>query len=299
MSPTEGVLNIDKPGGMTSHDVVNRIRRLTGIRRVGHAGTLDPLATGVLLLCIGRTTRLVEYLVGHDKVYEVTVRLGQATNTYDAEGEVVAERPFTHLTTTQIEKTLDQFRGPIQQKPPIYSAIKKDGQPLYKLARAGVDVDVPARAVTIHTLEMIDVTLPEVRLRVSCSSGTYIRSLSHDLGEALDCGGHVTALQRTAVGDFAITTAVPLAYLTAQNWPEYVQAGDTAVAHLPRLDLTAAQTEALQNGQRPPRLADQTPAPLLRAYEPSGRFIGIVTAHEEYLKAQKIFHRTASEQIGK
>lgn len=290
MSPTEGILIIDKPGGITSHDVVNRIRRLTGIRRVGHAGTLDPLATGVLLLCVGHTTRLVEYLVGHDKVYEVTVRLGQATNTYDAEGKVVAERPFSHLTTTQIKQSLDQFRGPIQQKPPIYSAIKKDGQPLYKLARAGVDVDVPARAVTIHTLEILTITLPEVHLRVICSSGTYVRSLAHDLGEALGCGGHVTALRRTAVGDFAVTDAVPLDGLTAQNWPAYLLAGDTAVSHLPRLDLTAAQAEQLQNGQRPPRLPEQPLALLLRAYDPSGRFVGIVTAHEPYLQAQKIFH---------
>jgi tRNA pseudouridine55 synthase len=290
MFTVEGVLNIDKPGGMTSHDVVNRIRRLTGIRRIGHAGTLDPLATGVLLLCIGRTTRLVEYLVGHDKVYEVTVRLGQTTNTYDAEGEVVAERPFTQLTTTQIEQALAPFRGPSQQKPPIYSAIKKDGQPLYKLARAGVEVDVPAREVIIHTLELLDVALPELRLRVNCSSGTYIRSLAHDLGEALGCGGHVTALRRTAVGDFGVTDAVPLAELTAQNWPAYVLAGDTAVTHLPRLDLTADQTAALQNGQRPPRQAGQPQSRWLRAYDAAGQFVGIVTAHEEYLQARKIFH---------
>ncbi len=290
MSTTEGVLNIDKPGGLTSHDVVNRIRRLTGIRRIGHAGTLDPLATGVLLLCIGRTTRLVEYLVGHDKVYEVTVRLGQTTNTYDAEGEVVAERPFIHLTHNQIEQALTPFRGPIQQKPPIYSAIKKDGQPLYKLARAGVEVDVPAREVTIHTLELLDVALPELRLRVNCSSGTYIRSLAHDLGEALGCGGHVTALRRTAVGDFGVADAVPLAELTAQNWSEYVLAGDTAVTHLPRLDLSADQKTALQNGQRPPRQPGQPQSHLLRAYDAAGQFVGIVTAHEEYLQARKIFH---------
>ena len=290
MPTTEGLLTIDKPGGMTSHDVVNRIRRLMDIRRIGHAGTLDPLATGVLLLCIGRTTRLVEYLVGHDKVYEVTVRLGQTTNTYDAEGEVVLERPFTHLTIAQIEQALAPFRGPIQQKPPIYSAIKKDGQPLYKLARAGVEVDVPARKVTIHALDILNVALPEVRLRTACSSGTYIRSLAHDLGEALGCGGHVTALRRTAVGDFAVTDAVPLADLTALNWSEHILAGETAVAHLPRLDLTADQTAALQNGQRPPRQTDQPQSPLLRAYDAAGQFIGIVTAHAEYLQARKIFH---------
>jgi tRNA pseudouridine55 synthase len=289
MPATEGLLNIDKPVGMSSHDVVNRIRRLTGIRRVGHAGTLDPLATGVLLLCVGRATRLVEYLVGHDKVYEVVVRLGQTTNTYDAEGKVVVERPFTHLTIAQIEQALTPFRGPIQQKPPMYSAIKKDGKPLYKLARAGIEVDVPARDVTIHALEILEMDLPNVRLRVACSSGTYIRSLAHDLGEALGCGGHVIVLRRTFVGDFAVTDAVPLDALTTQNWDEYVMAGDTAVAYLPRLDLTVEQTEGLKNGQRPPRLAGQPAAPLLRAYDPAQQFIGIVTAHEEYLQARKIF----------
>lgn len=289
MPATEGLLNIDKPAGMSSHDVVNRIRRLTGIHRVGHAGTLDPLATGVLLLCVGRTTRLVEYLVGHDKVYEVVVRLGQTTNTYDAEGEVVLERPFTHLTSSQIEQALEPFRGPIQQKPPIYSAIKKDGQPLYKLARAGVEVDVPSRDVTIHALEILAIDLPDVRLRVACSSGTYIRSLAHDLGEALGCGGHVIDLRRTAVGDFAAAAAVPLDALTAENWGEYVLAGDTAVSHLPRLDLTHEQTERLKNGQRPPRLTSQPAAPLLRAYDPARHFVGVVTAYEEYLQARKIF----------
>lgn len=289
MSTTEGVLIIDKPAGLTSHDVVNQIRRLTGIRRVGHAGTLDPLATGVLLLCLGRTTRLVEYLVGHDKEYEVTIRLGQTTNTYDAEGEVVTERPFTHLTRTQIEQALAQFHGPILQKPPIYSAIKKDGRPLYKLARAGTEVDVPARTVTIYALEIRDIALPEIRLRVHCSSGTYVRSLAYDLGEALGCGGHVTALRRTAVGNFVAAHAIPLAELTVDNWQEHLLAGDTAVAHLPRLNLTDDQAAALQNGQHPLRQSTQPQALLLRAYDEANQFVGIVTAHEEYLQARKIF----------
>ncbi|MEJ2746347.1 MAG: tRNA pseudouridine(55) synthase TruB [Anaerolineae bacterium] len=289
MPAIEGVLSIDKPGGMTSHDVIQRVRRLTNIRRIGHAGTLDPLATGVLLLCVGRAARLVEYLVGQDKVYEATVRLGQTTNTYDAEGEVVAERPFSHITPGQIEQTLSQFRGPIQQRPPRYSAIKKDGQPLYKLARAGIDVEPPLREVTIYALEIEAVDLPEVRLRVSCSSGTYVRSLAHDLGQALGCGGHVTALRRVAVGDFAVETAVPLDQLTETNWQDYLLASDTAVAHLPRLNLSAAATTQLQNGQRPPRPDNQPPASLLRAYDPAGQFIGTITAHEEYLQARKIF----------
>ncbi|MCP4426576.1 MAG: tRNA pseudouridine(55) synthase TruB [Chloroflexi bacterium] len=285
----EGAINIDKPGGMTSHDVVNRIRRLTGVRRVGHAGTLDPLATGILLLGVGRATRLIEYLVGQRKTYEATIRLGQETDTYDADGEVAAERPFAHIASPQLQQALEPFRGPIQQRPPIYSAIKRDGQPLYKLARQGETVDIPLRDATIYELELLDFALPEARLRVTCSSGTYIRSLAHDLGRALGCGGHITALRRTAVGDFGLDTAVSLTDLTESNWHDWLRPSDTAVAHLPRLDITAAETDHLQHGRRPPRRPNLLPAPLTRAYDPDGRFIGIVAVNENYLQPRKIF----------
>ncbi len=290
MFPPEGIFNIDKPGGMTSHDVVNRIRRLTGIRRVGHAGTLDPLATGILLLGVGRATRLIEYLVGQPKTYEATLRLGQATDTYDAEGTVVEERPFIHITPSQFQQALEPFRGPIQQRPPMYSAIKRQGQPLYKLARQGVTVDVPPRAVTIYELEMLAWNAPFVRLRAAVSSGTYIRSLAHDLGQALDCGAHLTQLRRVSVGDFGLDTAVPLADLDESNWRMALLPSDTAVVHLPRLDVTAAEVQQLQRGQCPPRRPDQPIEPLTRAYAPDGRFIGIVTAHSDSLQARKIFY---------
>jgi tRNA pseudouridine55 synthase len=286
----EGLLNIDKPGGMTSHDVVDRLRRVSKVRRVGHAGTLDPLATGVLLVCVGRTTRLVEYLVGQSKTYVTTVRLGQTTNTYDAEGEVVQERPFTHITPTVIEQTLAQFRGTIQQIPPLYSAIKKDGQPLYKLARRGEIVEVPAREVTLYELELLSLALPDVELRVMCSSGTYIRSLAHDLGEALGCGGHVARLRRTAVGDFSIEDATPLADLTAENVAAKLLPGDTAVGHLPRLDLPSADITSLELGQFVACQPDQVPAELARVYGEAGRFVGIVTAVEGQWRPKKIFH---------
>ena len=289
MSTIEGVLNIDKPTGITSHDVVNRIRKLTSIRRVGHAGTLDPLATGVLLLCLGRATRLAEYLVGQRKSYEAVVRLGQVTDTYDAEGSVVAQRPFAQVTIVQAQDALNHFRGPIQQKPPIYSAIKKAGQPLYKLARAGAVVDAPLRDVIIYELELLAWTPPDVHLGVVCSSGTYIRSLAHDWGELLGCGGHLTALRRTAVGDFRLDTAVPLAQLTADNWQDALQASDAAVAHLPRLDLADVEAKQLQYGQRPPHCSNLPPASLARAYDPAGRFVGVIVVQENYLQARKIF----------
>ncbi len=289
MNDLGGVLCVDKPLGITSHDVVNRIRRLAGLRRVGHAGTLDPLATGVLLLCLGRATRLIEYMVGHDKLYETTVRLGQTTATYDAEGDVVAERPYTHLTLTQIQQALEPFRGEIQQQPPLYSAIKQGGQPLYKLARQGViDVARPFRPVTIHELSLLSWEPPYLSLRIGCSSGTYIRSLGHDLGEALGCGGHLTALRRLAVGEFGVETAVPLDDLTPDNITDYLLPPDTAVRHLPRLNLPETAAADMLQGKPVPQ-DGQPSTQLARAYGPDGHFLGVIAAEDGQWRARKMF----------
>ncbi|GIK58303.1 MAG: tRNA pseudouridine(55) synthase TruB [Chloroflexi bacterium] len=291
MSPSpEGILNMDKPTGITSHDVVNRVRRVAGLRRVGHAGTLDPLATGVLLLCLGRATRLVEYMMGQPKTYEVVIRLGQNTDTYDAEGEVVAERPC-HITPYDLTTALAQFRGPIQQTPPLYSAIKKDGQPLYKLARQGKEVEIEARAVTIYQLEQLAFNLPLLTLRVVCSSGTYIRSLAHDLGEALGCGGHVAALRRTAVGHFTLDTAVPLGTLTPENLATHTLPLDTTVSHLPAVNFSEIEATRLWQGQFVRHQPHQSLANLARAYTSDGQFMGIVilSATNEW-QPHKMFH---------
>lgn len=290
MPPPEGILNIDKPGGLTSHDVVNRVRRVAGLRRVGHAGTLDPLATGVLLVCLGRAARLVEYLVGQPKTYEVVIHLGQDTDTYDADGVVVAERPC-HFTPHNLTTALAQFRGPIQQIPPLYSAIKKDGQPLYKLARQGKEVEIEARAVTIYELEQLAFDLPLLTLRVVCSSGTYIRSLAHDLGEALGCGGHVAALRRTAVGEFTLDTAVPLDALTPENLNTHMLPLDTAVDHLPPVTFTETETARLWQGQTVPWQPIHPQVKLARAYTPENLFIGIVQLQEtQEWQPHKMFH---------
>lgn len=289
-SSLEGILNIDKPGGLTSHDVINQVRRVAGLRRVGHAGTLDPLATGVLLVCLGRAARLVEYLVGQPKTYETVIRLGQSTNTYDADGEVMVERPCT-FTQDDLTQALAQFRGPIQQIPPLYSAIKKDGQPLYKLARQGVQVEVDAREVTIYELEQLAFDPPLLTLRVVCSSGTYIRSLAHDLGELLGCGGHVTALRRTAVGAFSSDTAVPLAHLTSENLSTWLQPLDTAVSHLPSVHFGEMDAARLQQGQTVAWQTPQSQASPARAYGPDGMFIGILTlAATNEWQPHKMFH---------
>ncbi len=287
ITPT-GVLNIDKPPGITSHDVVHRVRRLSGARRVGHAGTLDPLATGVLLLAVGRTTRLIEYLVGQQKMYLATVKLGQETNTFDAEGEVVAERPYRHITAAHLQDALPQFQGRIQQRPPLYSAIKQNGQPLYKLARQGKTPHIPTREVIIHQLELLDFEPPRANLRVVCGSGTYIRSLAHDLGRALGCGGHITALRRAAVGDFSVAQAVPLADLTAENWQAHLMPMTTAVAHLPRLDLNQTDATDLRHGRAIPAQTTQPSEELAAAFDPAGVFIGVVTRRPNGWRARKI-----------
>jgi tRNA pseudouridine55 synthase len=285
----EGVLAIDKPMGMTSHDVVGRVRRVGGLRRVGHAGTLDPLATGVLLVCLGRATRLVEYLVGRPKTYAARVRLGQTTDSYDADGVVVAERPLT-FTSDDLYAALALFRGDIQQQPPMFSAVKQQGQPLYKLARKGIEVERPLRPVTIYDLTLLNWQSPFLELRITCSSGTYIRTLAHDLGEQLGCGGHIVALRRTAVGAFTLDNACPLAELTLENLPQRLLPSETAVAHLPRLVLPMTEAVRLTQGQRLIRQPEQPDAPLVQVYDEQGGFIGVAQAKDDIWQPQKIMH---------
>lgn len=216
LSLVEGGLLIDKPAGLTSHDVVARVRRALMIRRVGHTGTLDPMATGLLVVLLGRATRLSQFLTGCDKEYLADVQLGVATDTYDSHGKPTSplSRSSETLPIAEIESALEQFRGVIDQVPPMYSAKKREGVPLYRLARKGVEVERPAARVTVHELEPQQVeTRPAgqlLKLRVRCSSGTYIRSLAHELGMKLGCGGHLVSLRRTAVGNFHVSAASTL-----------------------------------------------------------------------------------------
>jgi len=248
-----GVLNIDKPAGLSSHDVVNRVRRITGQRRIGHTGTLDPAATGVLVLCLGLATRLAEYVTEARKVYRASVRLGTRTSTWDSEGDVVAKVDATHITLPEVESALAAFVGAIQQVPPMYSAVKRQGQPLYKLARRGLDVERQPRAVTVYELTVEDWRSPELVLRVSCSKGTYIRALAHDLGVALGVGAHLAALRRLAVGAFTVERAVSLDTLAAEAdaraWEQYLQPSRDAVAHLPSVTVDEANVARLRLGQ--------------------------------------------------
>ncbi len=196
----EGILPVDKPQGCTSHDVVARLRRLTGVRKIGHAGTLDPMATGVLLLCLGRATRVVSYLTDAEKEYRFRVRLGVSTDTYDAEGQVVARSDAIPTDAETIRRAVAQFEGEIDQIPPMFSALKVGGRRLYDLARQGEVVERTARRVRIRLIEVERLSEADLDLRAVCSKGTYVRSLAQDLGQALGCGGHVTVLRRTRVG---------------------------------------------------------------------------------------------------
>jgi tRNA pseudouridine55 synthase len=257
-----GLLVVDKPGLdpsnpsarlWTSHDVVARVRRLSGQRRIGHTGTLDPLASGLLILCLGQATRLVEYYQGQAKSYRALVALGAATDTYDAAGQVTEEAEVPLLRADQVEAALSHFRGDIMQKPPIYSALKQEGEALYAKARRGEEVTVVARPVTIYDLTLVAQTSSMLTLDVTCSAGTYIRSLAYDLGRALGTVGHLAALRRTSAGGFTLDDAHSLAAIEAA-----AEAGSFATLLLPlgfRLGLPClmlddASALRLSQGQR-------------------------------------------------
>ena len=292
--PPSGILNIDKPQGWTSHDVVARVRRLTGIRRVGHAGTLDPLATGVLLVCVGKATRVVEYLQQGKKVYETTIRLGEATDTYDADGQVIATATVPDFTLEELDRALNAFRGDILQVPPMYSAIKQKGQPLYKLARQGKTVERPPRPVTIYDITILQWHKPDLTLRITTSPGAYIRSIAHDLGQALGVGGHIRQLRRVASGAFRVEDAITLEDLEAAgpDWPRYLHGLRGALSMLPPIILTPQQAQRFLHGQRipldPP--PDLPPQQDLRVLAPGEKLLGIGQLQGQLLIPKKVLH---------
>jgi tRNA pseudouridine55 synthase len=284
----DALFNVNKPRGPTSHDVVARLRRASGERHIGHAGTLDPLAEGVLIVAAGKATRLVEYLMDAGKVYEAEVSFGVTTETYDAEGRVVAERPVTALTAQDVEEALAQFRGTIEQRPPPHSAVSVGGQRLYHLARQGKPVVAPPRQVTISRLELTSWERPRAVLMVACSKGTYVRSLAHDLGQALGSGAHLSRLVRQQVGPFHIAGATPLADLEERlrqgHWQDAALPLDAAIAHLHLVRLDDKAAGDLRHGKAvaasPPGPAMASPLPasgtLGRAYAPDGRLLAVV-----------------------
>jgi tRNA pseudouridine55 synthase len=305
-----GLLIIDKPQGMTSHDVVARTRRLLREKRIGHAGTLDPLATGVLVLCIGQATRLSEYLLGEDKAYEGGIKLGEQTNTDDTEGEVMATRPVPAMGDEDLRRLEQQFSGEIAQVPPQFSAIKKDGQRAYALARKGETVALNARQVTIYEMHLSvgtqnggqeNVLRSALCVSVRCSAGTYIRSLARDIGEALGCGGHLVSLRRTQAGAFTLRDAVTLEQVEQAAKEGRAEAlllpMDRAVADWPAVQLDDEQTRKLLNGQKltlttfPPALS-QGEIELVRTCDARGNFIAISRWDGKMLSPVKVFDAT-------
>jgi len=213
----DGAILVDKPAGLTSHDVVDAIRRQFGIKKVGHCGTLDPNATGLLIIVLGRGTKLSERLMGDDKVYEGTVKFGEATDSHDADGELTGSLPVMPMTLEQLNEEAATFIGDQMQVPPMVSAIKKNGVPLYKLARQGLEVEREPRLIHIYNFRFTEYAEPLGKFRVACTKGTYIRSLAHDLGQKLGCGAHLTALRRCASGKFEVADALPLKALLQLN----------------------------------------------------------------------------------
>lgn len=281
-----GVIIIDKPQGWTSMDVCAKLRGIFHEKRVGHAGTLDPMATGVLPVFLGRATRAVEFAAEGAKEYHAVLRLGTVTDTQDVTGTVLETRPV-QVTAAEIKAVLPRFRGAIEQIPPMYSAIKVDGKKLYDLARKGREVERKPRPVTIHTLELGEqLSDTDFRLRVECSKGTYIRTLCHDIGQALGCGATMAELRRTCAAGYTLEQAVTLEQVQAAEDPaELLAAVDSCFAHLPARTLTAAQTKCVRNGAAFTFREEGE----WRVYDPDGEFLAVCRTEEGKLVTVKSF----------
>ncbi len=281
-----GIVIIDKPQGWTSQDVTARLRRVFNTRRIGHGGTLDPMATGVLPVFVGRATRGVEFFEQADKTYETVLRPGLTTDTEDIWGNVLSERE-AFVSGSQLEEALKQFRGEIRQVPPMYSAIKVNGQKLCDLARKGKEVERKPRPVTIHELTLLSMEADGIHLRVRCSKGTYIRTLCKDIGQALGCGGCMAALRRTQAGEYTAAQAVPLeVLLNAQDPEKYLLSLDSMFIRYPAVTLTANQETRCRNGNA---FSVTHPQGTYRAYSQSGEFLMLAKVEDGIMYTVKSF----------
>ncbi|WP_375496078.1 tRNA pseudouridine(55) synthase TruB [uncultured Nostoc sp.] len=287
----QGFLNLNKPSDWTSHDCVARVRKLLRLKRVGHAGTLDPAATGVLPIALGKATRLLQYLPGN-KAYKATIRLGVRTTTDDLEGEIITSQPCAGLSLAEVKTALSQFEGKIEQIPPSYSAIQVDGKRLYDLARKGEIVEVPVRTVEVFHIEILDWRegdFPELDVAIACGSGTYIRAIARDLGAILKIGGTLAALIRTQSSGFDLTDSLTLTDLETK-----LQGGtfqpllpDTALQHLLSVNLPVTSAQKWCQGQRVSLNSDVTG--IVRVYEEETRFLGVGQLQDEVLIPQMVF----------
>ena len=275
-----GILLLDKPFGSSSNAALQKVRYLFDAKKAGHTGSLDPLATGVLPICFGEASKVTAYLLESDKRYTCTAQLGVTTTTGDKEGEILQTRDITPFDQAAIENILETFRGEIKQIPPMYSALKHNGQPLYKLARQGIDIKRKARDVTIHELKLIKFDKETLTLDIHCSKGTYIRTLAQDIGEALSCGAHLSMLRRTHVSPFnceKLYSIEEIETLSKQNGLlDILLPIDSALPNLPHITLNNAQANQIKNGLKVNIEKDElAKAPLIRLYLENGEFIGI------------------------
>lgn len=275
-----GVLVVDKPVGMTSHDVVQAIRNGTGLRRAGHTGTLDPRASGVLVILVGPAVRLSEYVSASDKRYQAIIRMGGSTDTFDAEGKVTNTESPLNVTEAQFEEALKTFVGQIEQTPPPYSAVKVQGRKAYELARKGEEVDLAPRIITVHHLEVLEWAPPEVVIDVHCSSGTYVRSLANDLGVKLGCGAYLVGLRRTKSGRFSLRDATPLRKLQeafqAGSWYQYLIPAAEALGDWPSIELNPDEVEDVRHGHRVKAKEGETAEPKVRGVSTQGELVALM-----------------------
>jgi tRNA pseudouridine55 synthase len=295
-----GILVIDKAKGMTSHDVVACVRKISAQRKAGHAGTLDPLATGVLLVCLGQATRVSEYLMNHDKTYLASIRLGVSTDTYDTEGQITGQCEAGHITRAQVERELGRMVGTLEQLPPMYSAVKHQGKPLYRLARRGVTIARKPRRVKIVRLEMVGWYPPDMQVEIKCSKGTYVRSLAHDLGQHLECGAHLAGLVRIASGPFDIQQANTLEQVErafAQGTGgQLLLPLDAALEEFPAVTLDQVAERSISFGQRI-RLSHEPRTDMVRAYAADGRLVALLRGHGDGLwQPHKVFIQPTSNE---
>ena len=291
-----GVLVVDKPVGMTSHQVVQIIRRGTGIRRAGHTGTLDPRASGVLVVLIGPSVRLSEWVSASDKRYMATIRLGASTDTYDAEGRTTTTAPWEEITEEEFEQILQKFVGEIEQVPPPYSAVRVKGKRAYDLARQGKEVELKPRKIKVYSLELLEWAPPEVVVDVHCSSGTYVRSLAHDIGKELGCGAHLVGLRRTQSGRFTLRDAVPLRRLEEAfrkgEWYRYLLPAADALSEWPMIELDPDEVELVRHGHRiKPKGLELSDGDMVRALTEQGDLVAVMIyiAETDELQPKKVF----------
>ena len=294
--PLDGVLLLDKATGLSSNSALQQVRRLYRAEKAGHTGVLDPLATGLLPVCFGQATKFAQYLLDADKAYIATLRLGQATDTGDAEGNIIATS-HTEISQTDFQVACQQHLGAQQQLPPMYSALKHQGKPLYQYARQGIDIQRQPRNIHIHDIQILRFQFPEAQIGVQCSKGTYIRTLAEDIAKSAHTLAHLTALRRTATAGFQIEHSHSIESLTAlteEQRDALLLPCDALVQHLPQHTASEPTIRALRFGQTPaapPELPENTP---LRIYAANGEFIGLVTSQQGYLKALRLMSTQAN-----